>query len=243
MIDWVVLSPLFVGIVCAVALWLGWRRWPRWLRALGFATLATCYLLMTPLVANTLLGLWEARAEATCNVHPRAVVVLSGGGKENAAPDDFASLGMASVRRTVAGVSLWRKQAAGTMLVLSGGSGIHGQVESSRMAALAQVLGVPARFIRTEGHSSNTWENAHALAALQPALPRKVWLVTSAVHMARARYAMHQAGFEVCSAPTDYRTSPLHWVSALLPTTSALAKTQAVLHEAAGMAWYRIKSM
>lgn len=240
--EWVLLSPLFVGIACALALWLGWRMWPRWLRGAGFAALLACYLLMTPLVANALVGLLEARATAPCTVTPRAVVVLSGGGQEVAGADDYASLGLATLRRAMAGVALWQRQPAGTPLVMVGGSGVRGQTESTRMAALARALGVPSAVIRTETDSSNTWQNAQDTAALQPPIPRTVWLVTSAMHMPRARFSMHQAGFQVCSAPTDYRHSPLHWSTALLPSSGAVAKTQAVAHELAGMLWYHLKA-
>ncbi|MGB8633871.1 MAG: YdcF family protein [Rhodanobacteraceae bacterium] len=242
MIRWVVLSPLFLGILLAVLLWLGWRHWPRWMRTLGLAGVLACYLLMTPLVAEPLTRALESAARQTCTITPQAVVVLAGGSRSNARPGAFADLNLASMRRLMGGVALWRRQPPGTPLILSGGSGWGRAAESPMMAALAEQMGVPANMIRTETRSRNTWQNARNLARLSAPIPRQVWLVTSAMHMKRARYAMRQAGFRTCPAPVDYRHEPTRWTSALLPDSEALVKSDAVLHELIGLIWYHLKA-
>ena len=242
MIRWVVLSPLFLGILLAMLLWLGWRHWPRWARGAGLAGVLVCYLLMTPLLAEPLTRALESAAGQTCTITPHAVVVLAGGSRSEARPGAFVDLNLASMRRLMGGVALWRRQAPGTPLILSGGSGWGRAAESPMMAALAEQMGVPASSIRTETRSRNTWQNARDLARLAPPVPRKVWLVTSAMHMTRARYAMRQAGFTTCPAPVDYRHEPTRWISALLPDSEALAKSNAVVHEMIGLAWYHLKA-
>ena len=241
MITWVVFSPLFAGIVLALALWLGWHRWPHWLRPAGLAGLLACYLLMTPLVAEPLIGTLESGAQTPCEATPAAIVVLSGGADAKAPSGYFAALNLASLRRLLGAVQLWRRQGANTPLILVGGSGQGDGAESTRMAALAQRLGVPASLIRSEIRSRTTWENAEFTARLKPPVPHTVWLVTSAVHMRRARYAMQRAGFAVCTAAVDYRRQPLLWTTALLPSSDALSKTDAALHELIGLAWYHLK--
>lgn len=242
MSSWIILSPLFVGIVLAVILCLAWRHWTKWLRSLGLMALLACYLLMTPLVSEALTGALESSAHRACTITPQAVVVLAGGARSDARPGDFAALNLASMRRLLGGVALWRKQPAGRPLILSGGSGWSRQAESPLMAALAMQMGVPADMIRTETRSRTTWQNAQQLARMSPAIPRNVWLVTSALHMKRARYAMHQAGFSICADPVDYRQEPVHWLNSLLPDSASLAKSNAVLHELVGLAWYHLKA-
>lgn len=243
MSSWILLSPLFIGIALALVLCLAWRRWPKWLRGLGLAGLFGCYLLMTPLVSEALTGALESTARQTCTMKPQAIVVLAGGARSDASPGDFSALNLASMRRLMGGVALWRKQAPGTPLILSGGSGWGRQAESPLMAALAEQMGVPADKIRTETRSRTTWQNARNLARMTPAVPRKVWLVTSALHMKRARYAMQEAGFNVCPAPVDYRHEPTHWANLLLPDSASLTKSNAVLHEVIGLAWYHLKTL
>lgn len=242
MSSWVFLSPLFPGIALAVILCLGWRRWPGWLRNLGLTVLLGCYALMTPLVSDALTASLESTASAPCTITPQAVVVLAGGARADALPGEYADLNLASLRRLMGGVALWKKQPPDTPLILSGGSGQGHQAESLLMAALAEQLGVPASMIRTETHSTTTWQNAHDLAQLSPAVPHSVWLVTSAMHMSRARHAMQQAGFQTCAAPVDYRHASTHWASALLPDGSSLARSNAALHEIVGLVWYHIKA-
>lgn len=241
MITRVILSPLFIGIALAVILWLGWQHWPKWLRSLGLVAVLACYVLMTPLISEALTGALESTAAQPCTITPQAVVVLAGGVKSNGREGEYANLNLASIRRLMGGVALWKKQTTGTRLVLSGGSGWSRQAESSLMAALAEQLGVPANMIRTETRSRTTWQNARNLARMSPPVPHKVWLVTSAMHMRRARYAMQQAGFQTCPEAVDYRHEPIHWRTALLPDAESLAKSNAVVHEVLGLAWYHLR--
>ena len=77
-----------------------------------------------------------------------------------------------------------------------------------------------------EEHSRNTAENANMTRAMvQPRGVRRVLLVTSALHMARARVHFEAAGFEVIPAPTDHEgriTSHWPWWKRWLPSTDAL---------------------
>lgn len=107
------------------------------------------------------------------------------------------------------------------------------------MADYARRLGVAPTALRVEGTSNSTWENARALGALQPALPRDLVLVTSAVHMPRARYAMAKAGFNACEIAADRKRIPFGLPGYLIPRSSALDKTEIALHEIVGLVYYR----
>ena len=196
---------------------------------------------MTPLFANTLIGWLESERAMplACRVSPpRTAVVLAAGidrGVRN--EDDYSALTLASRRRVERAVEWWHER-PGRTLVMSGGPSGRGIPKSRVMAAYAGRLGVSADAVSTEDTSESTWENALHLARMQPALPGRVVLVTSAMHLPRARYSIEQAGFEVCGIGTDSRLVPFELPGYLIPQTSAVVKTEEGLHEVVGLLYY-----
>lgn len=237
------LSPLGFGLLLALVLWLSRARLPRGLWWAGLALEGVCVFLATPAGANILVAGEERRAAApaVCAVPEPATVVLLAGGVRRVprAADDVGALNDASVQRTLDAANRMRDRSA-TQLVISGGVRPGDNFAGSTlMAALARRLGVPAAAIRTETGSQTTWENAQDVRALMPALPRRIWLATSALHMPRALVAFRAAGFEPCAWPGDFRASPVREFADLLPHGGAAARTEAVLHELAGELAYR----
>ncbi len=198
---------------------------------------------MTPLVANALVGWLEkpTAAAASCGTSPPPVAVVLAGGVD-AKPLDAAqlsALGITSRRRVERAVAWWQQQ-PGRTLIMSGGPQYAGGVPTADlMADYARRLGVPPGSVRIEGRSISSWDNAKSLARLQPSIPRRLTLITSAIHMRRARYAMGRAGFAVCAVPADSRYIPFALPGYVIPASSALAKTEAALHELVGIAYYR----
>lgn len=242
------LSPLGFGLLLALVLWIGRRRFSRIALRIGIAIELVLLVLSTPLGANTLVAWQERRAplpDACAAPLPRAIVVLSGGIRRDAADArDFATLNVASLQRTIAGAELAR-QTPDALLVLAGGPRIGGSSAISQatvMASIAEGFGVPAASIRAESLSTTTWENATRVRALAPPLPPRIWLVTSATHMPRALLAFRAAGFDPCAYPADRRASPFDGLADLLPSAGAIANTDAVLHEWVGEAAYRLRS-
>lgn len=236
------LSPLRLGILFGLLVLLTWRWLPRWARRTAVAAGLALVWLTTPFGANALLGLQESRvpAEAVCTAPPPRTIVVLGGGMTYAprSDEDYGALGIESLRRVFAALALQRGQ-PDAVLVFSGASR-HAIAESTAMAHLAQALGVAADRLRSETASRTTWHNAQAVAALEPPLPRRIWLVTSALHMPRARYAFEAAGFEVCTAAAPPQYAEPAGVGYFLPIAAAAVKSEAVLHEWAGEAAYRL---
>ena len=77
--------------------------------------------------------------------------------------------------------------------------------------------------------------------AMDPALPSRIWLVTSALHMPRALIAFRAAGFEPCSYPSDFLSAPFE-ARDVLPRGSAVANSEAALHEVVGEIVYRLRA-
>lgn len=243
MLSRLLLSPLFFASVLLLALWRG-RRWPRGVRRMLGVGVAVCVLLSMPLGADPLLHVLEHAAETTCAAPlPRAVVVLGGGVREDAAANEVTALSAASLRRVIAAVALWQRQGASLPFVISGGNVYGGPAEATLMADLALRFGVTPASLRVETDSRTTWQNAQHLATLVPAVPRRVWLVTSAAHLPRAAWTLRHFGFAPCAVPVDQRAVwPRGWRD-VLPSTTAITHTEIALHELAGLAWYRLRAL
>lgn len=171
-----------------------------------------------------------------------ALVLAGGTTGQSRNNSDYSVLNLASRRRIDRAVAWWR-EGDGRVLVLAGGAG-HGETPalSELMAAYAQMQGVPLRALRLETDSDDTWENARHSAAMAPPLPRRIVLVTSAMHMPRAQFAFNKAGFEVCPLQADVRRLPSRLPWALVPRTVGLDRTESALHEWLGIAYYRLRA-
>lgn len=243
MMTWL-LSPLAWLLLAGALMPLAWvhhRRRSCWLVAscvLAVVALAA----MTPRVANVLGAPLQrpVAAPRTCQDAPPSTAVVLGGGIDGRplSRADFSVLNLASRRRMDRAVAWWRER-EGRALLLEGGAPYGDIAVAELMAAYAETLGVPAAAMRVGNQSDDTWENARHAARLSPRLPRRIVLVTSLIHMPRARGAFSSAGFEVCPLGTDARRLPSRLPWALVPRTSALTNTEIALHEWAGLAYYR----
>jgi uncharacterized SAM-binding protein YcdF (DUF218 family) len=156
----------------------------------------------------------------------RFVVALSGGIRST------GHLNATSVARVRHAAELMRSGRA-ARLVVSGGPRRRGRPSAApAMGALAVQLGVAAQHVLVEGSSSRTSENARQVAALlAPYDAREVLLVTSALHMRRAKLCFERCGLRVGPAPV-----PLLIVGEPPVRASVLAQA---LHEYLGLAYYR----
>ncbi|KAF1710009.1 hypothetical protein CSC70_10065 [Pseudoxanthomonas kalamensis DSM 18571] len=245
----ILLSPLSWLLVAALAglasVWFAQAAWCRWVRivAVGLATFS--FLAMTPMFANLLVGWLEEyppKPDFCVRETPSVAVVLSGGVDHY--PDDsdqISVLSLASRRRADKAIAWWQER-PGRKLVFVGGSRWGGEASEGRLLAnYALRFGVDPDAVSTEGESSDTWENAFNVAALRPVLPRRVVLVTSAMHMPRAEFSMRKAGFEVCALRADWHYVPFRRLSYLIPSSGGLRKTESALHEIVGLLYYRVR--
>lgn len=173
---------------------------------------------------------WMARPLCvTPDLRPRpAIVVLSGGIRST------GHLNATSIARVRFGASLWQ-QNAGAVFVVAGGPRRPGRpVSSVAMAELAVECGVDPSAIVEEPVSSRTAENAEEVAKLLAARGiRSATLVTSALHMRRARLCFETAGVAVGAAPVTNIDGE--------PPARASVVSQA-LHEWVGLAYYRARA-
>jgi uncharacterized SAM-binding protein YcdF (DUF218 family) len=236
-----IVSPLGFGTFLFLLAALTWRRLPRVGRRAVIALAAILFILTTPLGANGLVRLNEARigSAATCAAPaPSTIVLLSGGTAEP--PDelgDYASLAASSLHRLFSAVELYRKVGA-SELVIVGTSGFA-TADADIMAGLAGKLGIEPGHVRVEDRSLTTWQNAELTAGLEPPVARRIWLVTSALHMPRSLYAFRKAGFDPCAWPAYSLYRGPAGLGYLVPRGSATAKAEDALHEIFGEIAYR----
>lgn len=238
----VLLSPLTWLVLAGCLVFPALRLRARWPVGVCLTVAAIALAGMTPLVANVLVARLErpGRTDRDCTLRPPPTIVVLAGGLVGKPQDagDFGVLGIASRRRLERAVQYWRS-GEGRSLVLTGtSSDSPAPSDAMLMATYADVLGVPGGAVRIESRARDTWENARYVAAMTPGVPRRITLVTSAMHMLRATFAFKAAGFLVCPLPADSRLAAVSPPGYLVPRSTALHKTEDGLHEWVGLAYY-----
>jgi len=181
----------------------------------------------TPLANFLAMPLW--RPTPASHAKADVAVVLSGGRYYD------GSLNQSALERTIAAVRLYH-QGQVPRLLFTGGP-CCGWSVSALMAMLAMDLGVPKDAILLEEHSTRTRDSAvYSAALLKQNGMDSVILVTSPLHMLRARLAFSAAGVSVHPVFASQRN--------LLLVSSAserIALLLDVLHEYLGLAFYRAR--
>ncbi|MFP6663737.1 MAG: YdcF family protein [Deltaproteobacteria bacterium] len=198
------------------------RRWvERRIEALGETALERGFDHFASALARAL------RVEDDLRARP-AIVVLSGGIRST------GHLNATSIGRVQYAAELHRA-APQALFVVSGGPRRPGRpVSSTAMAELARSCGVPADAILEEPLSSRTAENAEEVADLLAARGiRSATLVTSALHMRRARLC-----FESCDIAIGAAAVPR--IEGEPPARASLL-SQAI-HEGLGLLYYRART-
>ena len=180
-------------------------------------------------------------------------VVVLGGGAVRDVPDalrqDFdGEIGQASLKRVHMAYRIYHH--IPYPLILSGGSVFGGSdavSESEFMARALRLWGVPLDDIVLEERSRNTRENALYTIERLPDEVSTIYLVTSAIHMRRARSIFHRTlarlerSVEVIPISTNYTHSrgSLEWFH-FFPTRSGMISSLAAVHEYLGLLFYAI---
>ena len=184
------------------------------------------------------------------------VIVVLGGGTESADyPRQMTEVNSAGDRVLYA-AELYQDGAAPAILVSGGNldfSSARGTTPAEEMTELLLLIGVPETAIWQQSNSQNTYEDAlYSAQMLKEKQITEVILVTSAMHMPRAKALFEKQGIDVIAAPTDFTVTQQNWDSVfhptfgeglinLLPNTGALGLTTSVLKEYLGMLIYSLR--
>lgn len=236
--------PPMISILVALLAILLWRRRPMLARSLALVSLASLWLLSSPIVSVELMRsleanypvLTEERREST---EAEAIVILAGGIDDSAHEFGFPVSLDHTLLRLRYGAFLHRE--TGLPILVSGGS-VFGDGDVTLAATMASELDfsfqVETRWL--EERSRTTRENADFSAALlEEAGIDHILLVTEGFHMPRSVRVFEQTGLTVTAAPTamtaDFGSPWMAW----LPSSLALHQSSLALHEYLGMLAYR----
>ncbi len=238
----VLLNPLVAGLVfLAIAVW---RRKQRDARFFAVVSALLIFGSATPLVEQLLAAPLEAglipHQRTRGELEPSAIVVLSGAYKATPSRQLWDEMNVSTLRRTLEGIRL-AKMYPKALLHMSGGDPWQKAPPATAMAELAVQMGIDAKRLRIERHSRNTNDQAVALASAVRGTP--FLLVTSAYHMPRSVALFRAAGAQPIAAPTDFISSADYRFALqdVIPNGTALAGTEAAIHEYVGMLWSHVR--
>jgi uncharacterized SAM-binding protein YcdF (DUF218 family) len=254
------LLPLLVyplGLTCILlllALLLKGR--PKWQRGLMIAGLVILWLTGNRWVSFGLARSLEWR-ELPPEVMPKAqVIVLLGGGTESGeAPRPMTEVNSAGDRVLYA-AQLYHDGAAPFILASGGNvsfSAARSTTPAEEMVDLLLLTNVPEEVIWQQGRSQNTYEDAvFSAEILRQQEIDSIILVTSAMHMPRAKALFEAQGLNVTPAPADFTVTEHNWQTTfklsldeffiyLLPNASSLGLTTNVLKEYLGLFVYGLR--
>lgn len=203
-----ILPPSGPILLALVGLWLAWRDW-RFGKTLVFTGLAALWLLATPWLSDQLrYSLERHYPPMRVDELPRAdaIVVLGGGLEPPNRRNPYPDLGAASDRYWHT-ARLWHAGKVDEILISGGALPWRDARASEAESAvtLLAALGVPADRIVLEPASLNTRQNADLSASLLRARGAEhILLVTSALHMARAKALFERTGLRITPAATDH---------------------------------------
>jgi uncharacterized SAM-binding protein YcdF (DUF218 family) len=217
-------------------------RWrPRLGRALVALSLILLYALSTPYVSERLIKTLEPVAGNPATDRSGQAIVVLGGGAYFAAPEYGSdTVGTFTLARLRYAAHLHRELKA--PIVLTGGAPLGNAGSEAEMMerVLADDFRTPVQWLEKKSH--NTLENARfTWRLLNPAGIRRIYLVTNAWHMQRARFAFEHAGFSVIPAATGFITRYQVTVVDFMPNASALGSTSWFFHELIGIGWYHLR--
>ena len=239
-----ILPVLFSPIACVIWLTLAAVIFRK--RRFAVAAILLLWAASLPILADRLFDIAQGqvtRSAASEMPIVDSVVVLAGGlgysrGAAGAAPDWGRS-----VDRMFGGIELMRADRAARVVFSSWDrtpAGAETEGEYARRVAIG--LGVEASRILLSPRASNTADEALLIRQMLPERGHRILLVTSAFHMPRAQRIFEEAGFVVTPFPVDLRLAiDQLWFERWLPDVAALEKTDIVVREWIGRAYYRVR--
>ncbi|HEX8779505.1 MAG TPA: YdcF family protein [Rhodanobacter sp.] len=234
-----ILSTLIAVLACAwLAGRLGWHR----LRLAGMVlAVAAVFAIGCGPVPHLLLRGWQApyAHRPPLDWAPSNAIVLLTANANNPPGDmpEPGPVGYARVAETMSLFNACRTAGMHCTVLVSGGDDYAAGEPLARVygRALAR-LGLPASDMVLEPRSRTTWQNAEfARTPLARIGAKRIWLVSSALHLRRAEFAFRRFGITVTPVRADY--ARVAW--SLLPLAGNLSLFDHALHEYAGMALYR----
>lgn len=152
-----------------------------------------------------------------------------------------------STDRLMAGIKLYKTGKAKKLMIVSGSGKIMNPDEKEALFIKNYLLniGIPARDLIIESESKNTRENAvFATKILNERYTNgKYILVTSAMHMPRAKRCFQQTKLTVTPFSVDHQAGPRKYVldHLFIPDLDSLRRWKSLIKEWTGLTAYKLK--
>ncbi len=220
------------------------RRWfPRLCNTLALLLCIALIAVSIPPVSNYFISQLEDRFPVLQQLpDDTGIVMVLGYGHNYVAGRPVNSMLTASaLSRLTEGVRLWKTQPE-SMLVVSGTAYRSPVSHAQVMMDMAIDLGVPANQIIRFDHTRDTAEEIQSavrtLSEIENTGHRLV-VVSSATHLPRAETMLKPHKVPYTMVPTDYLANDYPWY---LPGSGSLYHLDRVVHEWAGMLWFKLKA-
>lgn len=236
------LPPFGLFLLIAIGWFVICRR-RRLGRVLFAAGLVALYLLSTPYVGSLLLRslqVYQALPLDRPLEGAGAIVVLGADLRREAPEYGGDTVGRLTLERVRYGAKLHRE--SGLPVLVTGGAAKPSElaVGFAMQESLQRDFSVPVKWVETE--AKNTYGNARFSAdILRPVGITKVYLVTHAWHMLRARLAFEAMGLQVVPAPTAFIAKPKPEIGDFAASASGLLMSYFAFYEGVGYLWYSIR--
>jgi uncharacterized SAM-binding protein YcdF (DUF218 family) len=150
--------------------------------------------------------------------------------------------------RFVQPLLLYKKGLVKKLLITGGNVNIKGlkideTQESKKVKEVLIAMGVAEKDIYLEENARNTHENAiYTKKMLAPYLAEEIVLVTSAMHMPRAKACYIKEGFKVIGYPADIKKkdTPSGILDLIIPQERNLSKFAELIREMTGFVIYKV---
>lgn len=204
--------------------------------------LGVMLFMSAPRVVNPMLRYYENQFQERPDCLAARPIVVLGGGVDSRVQEASQIEFMA--HRTFARATAARKLADiyKDSPVLVAGGALRTITEAEVIGHYLKASGISDKRIYEEGESSNTYENALNIRKLidDREFDEHINLVTSALHMKRAKAVFEKQGLTVCPIAVDKQGRGVaNYV--LWPQISALNKFDLLMHEQLALVLYKLK--
>jgi uncharacterized SAM-binding protein YcdF (DUF218 family) len=241
-------EPLFVAILLLVLSYALARRRPRVAFALPAVALGVLLVCSAPSASNRFIHRMEAPPLTTMRpgVTYDAVIVLGGAINPEMTRETGRTAVNGAAERLLVAFDVLRQGRARNAVVTGGfmrGGGAGVRSQAGIMADQLEAWGIDPSRIVAEEQSSDTHEDAVESVKIARAHGwSRDLLLTTALHVPRARGCFVHEGLDVDTLAVDFRSvDPAHEPGDWFPRAMALSETTLAFHELAGRAVYRLR--
>jgi len=209
------------------------------------ATVILFYFFSNAFITDEFVRSYEERDQTYSDLTEIYDVAIVLGGFSNHDPEQEMIQFHSATDRLMAGIKLYKTGRAKKLLVSSGSGKIMKPNEKEALFIEDYLLkiGIPREDLIIESESKNTRENATYTTEIltQKYVDGKYILVTSAMHMPRAKKCFEKAGLKVTPFSVDHQAGPRKYLidHLFIPNADSLTRWQQLIKEWFGFIAYK----